>query len=175
MVFASMSIGASRVSSPSRVVEWTKSTASKPDAARSKRRRTSLRFSCELSSVGFIARTRRLSLYVITLYRRIPRLRGWHDMRDGQDNSAMQCRPVMQRVANFLSGAARNIDVALMPKHCVFCGMSAPPDEASICSGCYADLPRVEYSCGRCASPVSTNLPEGIHCAACEASPPPFV
>jgi ComF family protein len=96
-------------------------------------------------------------------------------MRDGQDNTAMQCKPVIQRVANFLSGAVRNIDVALMPKHCVFCGMSSPPDEASICSGCYADLPRVEHSCGRCASPVSETLPEGFHCGACQASPPPFV
>jgi len=87
----------------------------------------------------------------------------------------MQCRPVIQRVASFLSGAVRGIDMALMPKHCAFCGAASPPEEASICSGCHADLPRVEFSCGRCASPVGTALPEGTHCAACQARPPPFV
>jgi ComF family protein len=96
-------------------------------------------------------------------------------MRDGQDNYAMQFRPVIQRVTNFLSGAIRNVDLALMPEHCVFCGMSSPPNDAPICSDCCADLPRVEFSCKRCASPVGTSLPEGIYCAACQANPPPFI
>ena len=87
----------------------------------------------------------------------------------------MQSRPVIQRVANFLSGTIRNIDLALMPKHCVFCGMNSPPNDATICGDCCADLPWVEFSCRRCASPVGASLPEGIHCAACQASPPPFV
>ena len=87
----------------------------------------------------------------------------------------MQRNSVMPRFTRFLFGVVRNIDVVLMPKHCVFCGMRSPPDGTSICSGCYADLARLENSCGRCASPVGTTLPNGVHCAACQASPPPFV
>lgn len=96
-------------------------------------------------------------------------------MRHGNDNLSMQHKSVLLRFTNFLSGVVQKIDVALMPKQCVFCGTSLPPDYNSICSGCFADLPRVENSCGRCASPVGTTLRDGVHCAACQANPPPFV
>jgi ComF family protein len=87
----------------------------------------------------------------------------------------MQRNFVIPRFTRFLPGVVRNIDAVLMPKHCVFCGMRSPPDGTSICSGCYADLARFENSCGRCASPVGSALQDGVHCAACQANPPPFV
>jgi len=87
----------------------------------------------------------------------------------------MQYKSTLQHFTGLLTDVVRNIDAALMPKHCVLCGMSSPPTDTSICGGCYEDLPWVQNSCGRCATPVGAALAEGVHCATCQANPPPFV
>jgi ComF family protein len=43
-----------------------------------------------------------------------------------------------------------------------------------ICDGCHADLPWIDNACSRCATPVATELPSGVYCAACQLDPPPF-
>jgi len=68
----------------------------------------------------------------------------------------------------------RQLDDSIMPIRCVFCGTRSYPGEGRVCGGCRADLPWIRYACERCAEPVVTELPRGVHCGACQASPPPF-
>jgi ComF family protein len=68
----------------------------------------------------------------------------------------------------------RNLEQALLANTCAFCGARIKQGESRICEGCNADLPWIEYACSRCASPLATELPQGVHCAACQQEPPPF-
>jgi len=68
----------------------------------------------------------------------------------------------------------RSIEQAVMPEACVFCGSPCPVRAAPICDGCHADLPWIGNACSRCATPVATELPDGVCCAACQLDPPPF-
>ena len=63
---------------------------------------------------------------------------------------------------------------AVLPRQCVFCGERRDEGDSVICGPCYADLPWIEHGCARCAQPLQTSLPEGVHCAACQLRPPPF-
>jgi ComF family protein len=78
----------------------------------------------------------------------------------------------------YLAGAAslalRRLDDTLMPLRCVFCGSRTGWAGEQICSGCAADLPWILNACTMCAAPLETALPNGVHCAACQARPPPF-
>jgi ComF family protein len=53
------------------------------------------------------------------------------------------------------------------PRHCVFCGISAPDD---ICAGCASDLPLITQSCRHCGIP----LPHENVCGDCLIAPPAF-
>jgi len=68
----------------------------------------------------------------------------------------------------------QQLDDSVMPLRCEFCGTRCYPGEGRVCSGCRADLPWNRHACARCAEPVVIELPRGVHCAACQASPPPF-
>lgn len=61
-----------------------------------------------------------------------------------------------------------------MPASCVFCGVETAPSEIAICAGCAADLPWNDNACSRCAEPQQTPLVNGVVCAGCQASPPPY-
>ncbi len=56
----------------------------------------------------------------------------------------------------------------VLPRRCLLCGASA--DVSHLCTGCKADLPRIELACPQCGVSVQT---EGL-CAACLQHPPPF-
>lgn len=67
-----------------------------------------------------------------------------------------------------------NLGDALMPPRCMFCGVVSCADERSICTGCYADLPWIRYSCPTCALELPSEVANGVGCAQCQAAPPPF-
>lgn len=68
----------------------------------------------------------------------------------------------------------RNLEQALFPSACAFCGTRRQPEESPICEGCNADLPWIGNACARCAGPAATALPHGVHCTTCQQDPPPF-
>lgn len=68
----------------------------------------------------------------------------------------------------------QQLDDSVMPLRCVFCGTRTYPGEGRVCNGCRVDLPWIRHACVRCAEPVVIELPRGVLCAACQASPPPF-
>lgn len=53
----------------------------------------------------------------------------------------MHSRLVILQFAKFLADVCRDLDAALMPKRCAFCGTHPVAGNASICAACYADLP----------------------------------
>ncbi len=70
--------------------------------------------------------------------------------------------------------ALRRLDDALMPLRCAFCGTRTGYAGEQICSGCVDDLPWIADACALCAAPLEVALPSGVHCATCQARPPPF-
>lgn len=82
--------------------------------------------------------------------------------------------PVTARSLSLLSLLISGLQEAVLPNACVFCGTRCGRMQAPICKACHADLPWIENACGRCASPVATELPTGVHCSSCQISPPPF-
>jgi len=73
-----------------------------------------------------------------------------------------------------LSLIGRNIEGAVLPRACVFCGIRCGKDQGPVCNACHVDLPWIDNACSRCASPVAAKLPSGVHCAACQLNCPPF-
>jgi ComF family protein len=73
-----------------------------------------------------------------------------------------------------LLSTAKAVADSVIPRRCAFCGSRRYDTEGEICAGCYADLPWIENSCRRCAEPVTTVLPENVHCGNCQQRPPPF-
>ena len=67
-----------------------------------------------------------------------------------------------------------NLEDALMPRRCVFCGVVSLADERYICRECYADLPWIRHSCPTCAIELPSSVASGVACAQCQARPPPF-
>lgn len=61
-----------------------------------------------------------------------------------------------------------------MPLRCVFCGTRTRPPEKRICTDCHSELPWIRSACARCGQPVTSELPHGVHCGACQQHPPPF-
>lgn len=78
-------------------------------------------------------------------------------------------RPVLRAAGALL----RELDDALMPRRCAFCGVRSRVGERSICAGCRADLPWISCACESCARPLASPLPQGVHCAACQFAPLP--
>jgi len=67
-----------------------------------------------------------------------------------------------------------SIEMALMPRRCVFCGAIAGADERSLCGDCKTDLPWIRNSCSFCAMPLAGSVPPGVPCADCQLDRPPF-
>jgi len=86
----------------------------------------------------------------------------------------MQLFPILRTACRHAGDMLRCIDDAIMPLRCVFCGIRSTAGEQHICEGCRGDLPWIANACGRCAQPVAFELPQGVHCAACQKRPPPF-
>lgn len=84
----------------------------------------------------------------------------------------MQLSPLLRGCRYRAKSALRRLDDSLMPLRCVFCKTRSRAAEGRICSGCRNDLPWLENACARCAEPVFTELPTGVHCAACQKRPP---
>lgn len=86
----------------------------------------------------------------------------------------MRLFDILRAGHHHLCRALQQLDDSVMPLRCVFCGTRSYPGEGGVCAGCRADLPWIQYACVRCAEPVVIELPRGVNCAACQASPPPF-
>jgi ComF family protein len=70
--------------------------------------------------------------------------------------------------------AAREIEFAVMPRRCAFCGAARRHEESAICAGCEADLPWVSEQCTGCARPLAAKPDDGVLCAGCQDHPTPF-
>ncbi len=62
----------------------------------------------------------------------------------------------------------------LMPRRCVFCGVTNRGDERFLCPGCHDDLPWIRHACPHCARSLPGESAPRLPCASCQASPPPF-
>ncbi len=86
----------------------------------------------------------------------------------------MQFSEILGGSCRHAGRALRRLDDTIMPLRCVFCGTRSHPGEGRVCKGCRSDLPWIPHACPRCATPVVIELPQGVHCVACQAHPPPF-
>lgn len=87
----------------------------------------------------------------------------------------MQCSWNRKQFARAACRAVRRLDNAIMPVRCAFCGTRTGGANERICGGCVDDLPWIGSACARCAVPLAVALPAGVHCASCQARPPPFI
>lgn len=86
----------------------------------------------------------------------------------------MRYGPLTSGLLRLLTTTVRGLDDALMPVTCVFCGARQAARQRPVCTACYLELPWIEQACARCATPVAAELPDQVHCAACQLQPPPF-
>jgi len=89
----------------------------------------------------------------------------------------MRCSPatiIKARLLTTLGTLGRSLEQAVLPNACVFCGATRGLHQPAICDGCHAELPWNDNACARCANPVASPLPAGVHCAACQMAPPLF-
>lgn len=70
--------------------------------------------------------------------------------------------------------SARAIEFAVIPRRCVFCGVSRRHYETAICGCCANDLPWISGQCPTCARPLAATPADGVVCAECQRRPPPF-
>ena len=117
---------------------------------------------------------RKRSPYVSTLSPRSRPNRAWREGAPGGENSAVKWLSITSRARVLLQRLGGGIEDAIVPNACVFCGTWLPMSRVPVCGGCHADLPWIGQQCARCARPVETRLPDGIHCAPCQLDPPPF-
>jgi len=87
----------------------------------------------------------------------------------------MRWQKISAAILTQVMGLGHCLENAVMPNVCVFCGRRRQVNESPVCDPCYDDLPWNNRSCYRCANPVSAELPQGVVCAACQESPPPFI
>ncbi|MDH3304000.1 MAG: ComF family protein [Gammaproteobacteria bacterium] len=90
-------------------------------------------------------------------------------------NTFMEWRALLHACRTRTAGLLRELDDSIMPLRCVFCGTATEGPERRICSGCRGDLPWMENACARCGAAIAVDLPRGVHCAACQARPPPVL
>ena len=69
--------------------------------------------------------------------------------------------------------AWRQVDNAIMPQRCAFCGTRLDAGKLTVCAGCAADLPWLEHACVRCAAPLPGPQGADACCGTCQSSPPP--
>jgi len=69
-----------------------------------------------------------------------------------------------------LRGMAERCLDALLPRHCVMCGLPGGP--GNLCTACRADLPRPGNVCAACGLPLSSGRDE--LCGPCLRKPPPW-
>jgi ComF family protein len=93
----------------------------------------------------------------------------------GDDDVRVRWSPLSARLLAIVSLLGHGLEHAVVPVTCVFCGARRERRQAPICDGCHDDLPWVANACRRCANPLAAQLPAGVHCAACQLDPPPFV
>jgi ComF family protein len=70
--------------------------------------------------------------------------------------------------------AAREIEFAVMPRRCAFCGVPRRREATAICAGCANDLPWITAQCPGCARPLAAKPGDGVPCPGCQDRPPPF-
>lgn len=85
----------------------------------------------------------------------------------------MGWRKTLRRGCKTARDTWRQVDNAIMPRRCAFCGTELDAGRLPACSGCVADLPWLENACARCAAPLPSLPGPGAWCGACQASPPP--
>lgn len=85
----------------------------------------------------------------------------------------MQWRSLIQTCTGYARRVCRDLDDAIMPERCAFCGTRSSRSECGLCDGCRNDLPWLEHACERCAEPLPLAPPPGVLCGACQqrASP----
>lgn len=98
----------------------------------------------------------------------------WHPARGWLHYLSMRYSRLTSRLLALMTSIGHGLGHALLPVTCVFCGTRCGPGQASVCAGCYADLPWIERACPRCASPVAGGLPDEVCCASCQLHPPPY-
>jgi ComF family protein len=70
--------------------------------------------------------------------------------------------------------SAREIEFAVLPRRCAFCGVARRHRETAICAGCEGDLPWISVQCRSCARPLAAKPDDGVLCARCQDRPTPF-
>jgi ComF family protein len=70
--------------------------------------------------------------------------------------------------------SAREIEFAVVPRRCAFCGVPRRYQEPAICAGCENDLPWLSVQCPGCARPLAARPGDGVLCARCQDRPTPF-
>ncbi len=78
----------------------------------------------------------------------------------------------MNRWRSAARSLVRTTTELIYPQLCVMCGAERP--DGRICALCRELLPRNVTACERCAVPLETSLPQGVHCADCQKKPPAF-
>ena len=78
--------------------------------------------------------------------------------------------PAWQRVCR----TAAEIDLAVMPRSCAFCGDPRRKGDTLICPGCERDLPWIRAQCPGCATPLAAKPEPGVQCPGCQDRPKPF-
>lgn len=74
----------------------------------------------------------------------------------------------------WLCSTACQLDAAVMPVRCAFCGVDCRPGEDAVCKGCKVELPAIENACQGCAAPLLTAASNARRCADCQLDPGPF-
>jgi ComF family protein len=85
----------------------------------------------------------------------------------------MRWKQTLRITSDAARAAWRQVDNAVIPPRCAFCGTRLACGTLHVCAGCVADLPRLEHACVRCAEPLPGLSAAGTCCGACQAKPPP--
>ena len=73
-------------------------------------------------------------------------------------------------IARFLVDGARHLQFAVLPPHCLLCGLRSDTTR-DLCAACAGDVVRNRVCCPRCALPLDAPAPL---CGECLQSEPPF-
>jgi ComF family protein len=68
----------------------------------------------------------------------------------------------------------KELEQALVPRRCVFCGTLVVSETGYVCPPCYDDLPWIKYGCATCAVPIPGDPGDRGQCADCQSDPPPI-
>ena len=80
----------------------------------------------------------------------------------------MQWRPLLNHCRRYARRTWLDLDRAIMPVRCAFCGTRSSAAECALCDGCRQDLPWLEHACERCAEPLPGPMVRGVVCGACQ-------